>query len=754
MSRAMTPKLGDIALFVKQITGASTRTRVSVRPWASTDDLRAKISTEVLSGKHPPERLRLFCRGQEILSGETLLESVVRRGDLVYVDVVNEEEQTGNGVLLSLHMSDTLMDVEPPQDLVDCLSDAKEGIEAGHAPILAEDGTGGTYFFLDGEKRFVAAFKPGDEEPFCENNPRGYASRDNSDEGMRTGIRPGEAHYREVAAYLLDRDGFVGVPPTTLVEARHTAFSNLSGREDTIRKVGSLQRFVVHDSVVEDGDEKFLPVSEVHRIAMFDIRTLNGDRNNENILVVRNPRLQRQRSASDAASTSGAAADTFGQMAELSEDVSRLRPESQRMNRGTGAGCSSPDRDAWDVRLVPIDHGYCLPERLEIGWCDWTWLEWPQLKLPVSAEDREYILNLDPYEEAKRLEKLLPIRESALRNMVAAGILLREGIRAGLTLYDIANIIARQDLDKPSELERILGFAEDMSQMALRQPVKYGLRPSVRRGQDLESAVDAQSLSNHVEQLCVGLASPAARTMSRRSVGDLQAYPELVAGRPCNPPERKRSSSLHRVMSYGGFSSSSILDTEKRADSPSPPSDPAVPKLVILASASPSPPSNFAAAKPVQPPQPGGSLTRLDAIDGATSLQASDLGIGRTPDGRVVRGGDLLSRIRSEALFAGSSRALDTSFHRFPVPEIEGGDEDVENEHDHYFYGAVKLHVKPLVMRKLRLRRERGFLGIQTDLDGTESIASAPRTPEARISGSSFVSSMVDSVTHTSVWTV
>ncbi len=40
-------------------------------------------------------------------------------------------------------------------------------------------------------------------------------------ECLRQGIRPGELCLREVAAFLLDRDGFSSVPMTTLTEARH-----------------------------------------------------------------------------------------------------------------------------------------------------------------------------------------------------------------------------------------------------------------------------------------------------------------------------------------------------------------------------------------------------------------------------------------------------------------------------------------------------------------------------------------------------
>jgi phosphatidylinositol 4-kinase type 2 len=49
-----------------------------------------------------------------------------------------------------------------------------------------------------------------------------------------------------------------------------------------------------------------------------------------------------------------------------------------------------------DLELIPIDHGYCLPDVIEIGWCDWCWLDWPQVKKPLDKETLQYVLALDP----------------------------------------------------------------------------------------------------------------------------------------------------------------------------------------------------------------------------------------------------------------------------------------------------------------------------------------------------------------------
>lgn len=66
-------------------------------------------------------------------------------------------------------------------------------------------------------------FKPIDEEAFAPNNPRNHVGAFGS-LTFREGILSGEACIREVAAYLIDTDGFSGVPPTTMVEATHDSF--------------------------------------------------------------------------------------------------------------------------------------------------------------------------------------------------------------------------------------------------------------------------------------------------------------------------------------------------------------------------------------------------------------------------------------------------------------------------------------------------------------------------------------------------
>nr|CAD1843429.1 unnamed protein product [Ananas comosus var. bracteatus] len=79
-----------------------------------------------------------------------------------------------------------------------------DGLEKGNPPIMSAEGSGGAYFMQDfSGHKYVAVFKPIDEEPMAENNPRGLPLSTDG-EGLKRGTRVGEGALREVAAYILD----------------------------------------------------------------------------------------------------------------------------------------------------------------------------------------------------------------------------------------------------------------------------------------------------------------------------------------------------------------------------------------------------------------------------------------------------------------------------------------------------------------------------------------------------------------------
>jgi hypothetical protein len=206
--------------------------------------------------------------------------------------------------------------------LRDMINSTYEGLKNGHRPIRSSEGTGGTYFMQDSTgQEHVSVFKPLDEEPMAVNNPRGLPSSTNG-EGLKRGTRVGEGALREVAAYVLDHPrsgprlvtgeeiGFSGVPPTVMVQCLHQEFHHPNGYACSSKhvKIGSLQKFVNNDGNCEDIGPGAFPVEEVHKITVLDIRMANADRHAGNILIRK---------------------EAGGQ-----------------------------------IKLIPIDHGYCLPDKV------------------------------------------------------------------------------------------------------------------------------------------------------------------------------------------------------------------------------------------------------------------------------------------------------------------------------------------------------------------------------------------------------
>lgn len=211
-----------------------------------------------------------------------------------------------------------------PVAICDMINASIQGLERGNSPVRSTDGTGGAYFMQDAlGERYISVFKPIDEEPNAVNNPRRLPVSSDG-EGLKRGTRVGEGALREVAAYLLDHPrsgprhlsgevmGFAGVPPTAMVQCLHKGFNHPDGFEGTPEniKVGSLQVFIKNFGSCEDMGPRAFPIEEVHKISVLDIRMANADRHSGNILF------------------------TEGEHGQ--------------------------------IRLVPIDHGYCLPENVSL----------------------------------------------------------------------------------------------------------------------------------------------------------------------------------------------------------------------------------------------------------------------------------------------------------------------------------------------------------------------------------------------------
>ncbi|WJX60201.1 hypothetical protein P8452_45435 [Trifolium repens] len=300
--------------------------------------------------------------------------------------------------------------------LWDMIDSTFNGLKKGNKPLRSSEGTGGTYFMQDSKGvEYLSVFKPIDEEPMAINNPRGLPVSSNG-EGLKIGTKVGEGAVREVAAYILDHPkngprllsgeavGFAGVPPTVMVRCLHEAFNYPNGSSMMDHKVGSLQKFMSNDGNCEDIGPGAFPVEEVHKISVLDIRMANADRHAGNILF-------------------------------------RKEPNGETL-------------------LIPIDHGYCLPEKFED--CTFDWLYWPQARQPYSSDTVDYINSLDAEKDIELLRHYgwdVPVE--CARTLRISTMLLKKGVERGLTPYAIGSIMCRENLNRKSVIEEIVCEAQE-----------------------------------------------------------------------------------------------------------------------------------------------------------------------------------------------------------------------------------------------------------------------------------------------------
>ncbi|KAK7369791.1 hypothetical protein VNO80_11836 [Phaseolus coccineus] len=330
--------------------------------------------------------------------------------------------------------------------LWDMIHSTFEGLKRGNDPIRSSEGTGGTYFMQDSTgQEYVSVFKPMDEEPMAVNNPRGLPCSPNG-EGLKIGTKVGEGALREVAAYLLDHPksgprllsgeevGFSGVPPTVMVQCLHKKFNHPNGFSCSSKdvKIGSLQKFTSNDGNCEDFGPWAFPVEEVHKITVLDIRLANADRHGGNILIRK---------------------EAGGQ-----------------------------------IKLIPIDHGYCLPDKFED--CTFDWLYWPQARQPFSPETVEYINSLDAEKDLELLKCYgwdIPLQ--CARTLRISTMLLKRGVERGLTPHEIGSIMCRENLNKESVIEEIIMEAQD------------SLLPGMEEPEFIEAI--SRSMDSHLDKIAI-----------------------------------------------------------------------------------------------------------------------------------------------------------------------------------------------------------------------------------------------------------
>ena len=371
-------------------------------------------------------------------SGQSLRLSIIDRTSLGSSDFVLNRAK------------DTALDEECSR----ILTDVRLGLQRHNIPIMTDvlDCTGGVYFLRSATGRKVAVFKPQDEEQGMPHNTKGYEGSGES--GLRQHYKPGYGCMREVAAYLMDVNNYCSVPPTSLVHFEHPIL-NYPGREGRnghpFPKFGSLQKFVHAFDSFEDIGISVLSYLEVQKIALLDLRLLNSDRNASNILAIHkdsygegSPTKLQDYSTED----SKISKYCFDEEFDLCfDDVTASKSE----------GSSNSDSYA----LILIDHGYCLPSKLLINEIDWAWFYYPQVNRAVHPEIKKHLSELDVEAILKNVLSQVDLSGDAQFLVRVSHQLVVDGVAAGLTLHEIALIVARINDDEPSVLEKVLEEAEE-----------------------------------------------------------------------------------------------------------------------------------------------------------------------------------------------------------------------------------------------------------------------------------------------------
>ena len=206
-------------------------------------------------------------------------------------------------------------------------------------------------------------------------------------------------------AYHIDQGRFAGIPETHLVEVSHWIFTNPDGvvTERSIKKkVGSLQAFVIGGKTAEDMPCSRFQASDVQRIAVLDLLLANCDRNAGNFLT---------------------------------KEVDNT------------------------IRLIPIDHAFCLPDYFHLNDILWfEWMTWRQCKQsPVLPEIITFVDDFD-MEAACSRARDLHFREECIVTLQLCHIFVREALHKGWTLNQIARLMCA-DVQRPTILAKLVSKA-------------------------------------------------------------------------------------------------------------------------------------------------------------------------------------------------------------------------------------------------------------------------------------------------------
>ena len=311
-------------------------------------------------------------------------------------------------------------------------------------PEISSQGFSGSYFLLNHNKSRKVIFKPRHEEPFAPLNPKGFKGSLGT-EIHQSGIKSGELYLREAAAYLMDNQKIFGVPETFLAVVEHPFFKESHKKRDIMgvsysipeqiiggcqmtnllqenlnnefnrlnlkltnnnARVGSIQKIISNARNISEISIRKISAYEIQKIALFDLRILNADRNEGNLLF---------------------------------------------------------KKENGKIKLIPIDHGMSMGNKLQIRKSELIWTSYPQIHLPLDPRLVKYVNELKPKDTIQRLYKKLDLPSETLDLIRISEIFIKMCVSRKMNIYEMSQLFYREG-EKKSQLERIIESVDFMCQ--------------------------------------------------------------------------------------------------------------------------------------------------------------------------------------------------------------------------------------------------------------------------------------------------
>jgi phosphatidylinositol 4-kinase type 2 len=275
----------------------------------------------------------------------------------------------------------------PSPAMQQALSEVREAISIGIFPTLISQGTSGSYFCYNRQREVVGVFKPKNEEPYGDFNPKWGKWLQRTVCRCcfgRSCLLNNVGYVSEAAASAVSRRfQFNIVPETTVVRLSSPTFNYSYLRRKLDKKlhqyfelppkIGSFQLFVRNAqdaSVLCNGTKPLGPRAEAElrrrfeRLVLLDYVIRNTDRGMDNWLV------------------------RFGDRAA---DSRHSTPAGSLAN---GSDALSSDGAAESVEVYGIDNGLAFPFKHPDNWRSYPygWADLPMARVPFSTDTSEDVL--------------------------------------------------------------------------------------------------------------------------------------------------------------------------------------------------------------------------------------------------------------------------------------------------------------------------------------------------------------------------